>query len=44
MYATRHRNIPTTSRHINRWLDGVTADEKPQEFFDNLTISEKRSA
>ena len=26
----------TTSRHINNWLDGVKATEKPQEFFDNL--------
>lgn len=24
----------TTTRHINKWLDGVQAHEKPQEFFD----------
>lgn len=24
----------TTTRHINKWLDGVQAQEKPQEFFD----------
>lgn len=27
----------TTSRHINKWLDGVNATTLPQEFFDNLT-------
>lgn len=27
----------TTTRHINKWLDGVTAEEMPQEFFDNIT-------
>ncbi len=27
----------TTSRHINKWLDGVLAKEQPQEFFDSLT-------
>jgi len=26
----------TTSRHINKWLDGVTAEERPQEFLDSL--------
>ena len=26
----------TTSRHINKWLDGLTATERPQAFFDNL--------
>ncbi len=26
----------TTSRHINKWLDGLTAVERPQAFFDNL--------
>jgi hypothetical protein len=27
---------PTTSKHINKWLDGVEAPEVPQEFLDNL--------
>ena len=27
----------TTTRHINKWLDGVDADEMPQEFFDSIT-------
>ena len=26
----------TTSRHINKWLDGVLAKEQPQEYFDSL--------
>lgn len=26
----------TTSRHINKWLDGLNAEEMPQDFFDNL--------
>lgn len=26
----------TTSRHINKWLDGIEADTKPQEYFDTL--------
>ena len=26
----------TTSKHINKWLDGREAEKKPQEFFDNL--------
>ena len=27
----------TTSRHINKWLDGEVATEQPQTYFDNLT-------
>lgn len=26
----------TTTRHINKWLDGVQAIEQPQEYFDSL--------
>jgi hypothetical protein len=26
----------TTTRHINKWIDGVKANELPQEYFDNL--------
>ena len=29
----------TTSRHINKWLDGVLAKEQPQEFFNQITAS-----
>ena len=32
--ATKYSN--TTTRHINTWLCGINAEEKPQEFFDNL--------
>lgn len=35
-YRTSKKWSATTSRHINQWLDGVKAQEKPQEFFDNL--------
>jgi hypothetical protein len=27
----------TTTRHINKWLDGVDAVEMPQDFFDSIT-------
>ena len=27
----------TTSRHINQFLDGLSAETRPQEFFDNLS-------
>ena len=33
-YRTAKYWSKTTSRHINKWLDGVQAEEKPQEFFD----------
>jgi hypothetical protein len=26
----------TTTRHINKWLDGVKATEQPQDYFDSL--------
>jgi len=26
----------TTTRHINKWLDGVDAQEMPQAFFDSI--------
>ena len=26
----------TTSRHINKWLDGVTAEKVAQTYLDNL--------
>lgn len=26
----------TTSKHINQWLDGNEAQQRPQSFFDNL--------
>lgn len=30
----------TTSRHINKWLDGVKAIEQPQDYFDSLFNTE----
>jgi len=35
-YRTAKKWSMTTSRHINKWLDGVKAIEQPQEYFDNL--------
>lgn len=35
-YRTSFSPSVTTSRHINQWLDGRIAEEKPQSFFDNL--------
>jgi hypothetical protein len=26
----------TTSKHINKWLDGINAEEAEQQFFDTL--------
>jgi hypothetical protein len=36
-YKTAMKWSNTTTRHINKWLDGVVATEKPQDFFDELT-------
>lgn len=36
-YRTAKHWSTTSSRHINKWLDGRNAEEKPQEFFDKLT-------
>ena len=35
-YRTATKWSVTTSRHINKWLDGVLAKEQPQSFFDEL--------
>ena len=35
-YRTSQKWSVTTSRHINKWLDGVLAKEQPQSFFDGL--------
>ncbi len=36
-YRTSYKWSRTTSKHINKWLDGRTAEQKPQEYFDNIT-------
>ena len=36
-YKTDRKWSVTTSRHINKWLDGVKATTMPQQFFDTLT-------
>jgi|WetSurMetagenome_2_1015567.scaffolds.fasta_scaffold425211_2 hypothetical protein len=35
-YRTDQFHSVTTSRHINKWLDGRKCEEKPQAYFDNL--------
>ena len=35
-YRTAHKWSMTTTRHINKWLDGANAIEQPQDYFDNL--------
>lgn len=35
-YRTKKKWSVTTSKHINKWLDGRKAEEKEQEFFDGL--------
>ena len=39
-YRTDKRWSQTTSRHINKWLDGVQAKHQPQSFFDCLTLAQ----
>tara|TARA_B100000475_G_scaffold170945_1_gene133092 strand:- start:48 stop:320 length:273 start_codon:yes stop_codon:yes gene_type:complete len=31
----------TTTRHINKWLDGVLAKEVPQHYLDSLIANDK---
>ena len=35
-YRTSKKWSVTTSRHINKWLDGVLAKEQPQQYFDQF--------
>lgn len=35
-FRTEQKWSVTTSKHITRWLNGNTAEVKPQAFFDNL--------
>ena len=35
-YRTNKFWSKTTSKHINKWLNNEEAEEKNQEFFDNL--------
>ena len=38
-FRTSTRHSVTTSRHINAFLNGVTAAERPQEWFDSLDFT-----
>jgi hypothetical protein len=40
-YRTSKKWSNTTTRHINNWLAGHVAEEKPQEFFDSLIAGVK---
>ena len=35
-FRTDKKWSATTTKHINKWLDGAKAIEKDQSFFDNL--------
>jgi hypothetical protein len=35
-YRTKQKFSVTTSRHINKWLDGVKAEEMPQSYFNSI--------
>jgi hypothetical protein len=38
-YRTDKKWSMTTTRHINKWLDGVQATHKPQSYFDCLLVA-----
>ena len=40
-FVTTYKWSRTTTRHINKWVDGNSATPQPQEFFDNLLESEE---
>lgn len=40
LYRTDRKWSKTTTRHINKWLAGRNAENKPQSFFDSLLQSE----
>lgn len=35
-FRTSTKHSTTTSRHINKWLQGAKAQEKDQDWFDSL--------
>lgn len=41
-YRTKKKWSTTTTRHINIWLAGETAEVRPQSFFDNLLTQETK--
>ena len=38
-YRTSKQWSATTTKHINKWLDGVLAKEQPQTYFDGLILT-----
>lgn len=37
-YKTEKKFSSTTSKHINKWLDGAATSLKPQDFFTGLLV------
>ena len=35
-FRTSTKWSATTTRHINKWFDGVIGKEQPQEYFDSI--------
>jgi hypothetical protein len=35
-YRTDKKHSVTTSKHINKWINGRNHETRPQSFFDNL--------
>jgi len=42
-FRTSKKWSVTTSKHINQWLDGAKAEERPQEFFDELAGRDEKA-
>jgi|TARA_R110000851_G_scaffold106692_1_gene226156 hypothetical protein len=34
-YRTEEKHSPTTSKHLNRWLEDVKCELRPQSWFEN---------
>lgn len=43
-YRTSERHSVNTSRHINGWLCGAKATERPQEYFNSMRLLDPRAA
>lgn len=44
LFRTNHKWSTTTSKHINRYLAGAKAEERPQEWFDSIMTGFGRAA
>jgi hypothetical protein len=41
-YKTEEKFSKTTSRHLNRWLEGVKCEVQPQSWFDKAILETPR--